>query len=59
MISEFSVESSGSNFPFGLQFQRLDAVARNAIDEVTWALEELVRGHGGRYDGWETAVMKR
>lgn len=64
----FMVEAETENFrttlsdsnpetPFGLLVQRDDAP--DEIDDVTWPLRELAGAHGGTYDGWGCAVVKK
>ena len=43
--------------PFSLRLQRQDIP--DDIDDVTWPLRELAGAHGGTYDGWGCAVVKK
>lgn len=49
-------QEEDSDPPFKLMFGRDDTPA--AIDEVVIPLFELAQEFGGRYDGWETLVIK-
>ena len=39
-------------------FEREDRVDWDSINNVTLELFELARTHGGKYDGWETMIIK-
>ncbi|HEX5025558.1 MAG TPA: DUF695 domain-containing protein [Agriterribacter sp.] len=61
--SGFVVESAGqeigiNGFPFTLQVSRTDKVDYNSIDHVSLFLWELAMQHFGKYNGWETFVVK-
>ncbi len=61
--SGFVVEHAGqeigiNDFPFSLQVSRIDKVDYNSIDTVSLFLWELAMQHFGRYNGWETFVVK-
>ena len=43
---------------FGVQLTRVHAVDRNTIDAITLEIFDLAEEHSGRYDGWETPIMK-
>ncbi|MCM2315642.1 MAG: DUF695 domain-containing protein [Thermoanaerobaculia bacterium] len=56
---KFEIEDlSPSGGEWKLQIYRTDPVDQDSIDETTIQLCELVDGLGGRYDGWETEVIK-
>jgi hypothetical protein len=58
LIGELDGADHSAKLPFRLVFQRSDRVENRVIDEVTWALGELVNEYEGKYDGWETGVEK-
>ena len=57
-VNESKAEDGRSEFAFILHFQRSSIVEIDAINNLTWELEELAGKHDGDYDGWETQVMK-
>ena len=44
---------------FGAQVYRTDVPCLDTIDEVTWPLFDAAKEAGGKYDGWETVVIKQ
>lgn len=43
---------------FVLEAIRVDSVAPPRLHELTWAVYEVVRRHGGVYDGWNCEVVR-
>lgn len=43
---------------FVLEAIRVDSVAPPVLHELTWAVCEVVRRHGGVYDGWSCEVVR-
>ena len=61
--SGFVVENAGKEIgvkdrPYSLHISRTDKVDYNSIDKVSIYLWELALHHFGKYDGWETFVVK-
>lgn len=61
--SGFVVESAGREMgvkdrPYSLHISRTDKVDYNSIDKVSIYLWELAMHYFGKYDGWETFVVK-
>lgn len=51
-------ELGGKDYPFSLQISRTDKVDYDSIDKVSIYLWKLAMKHFGRYDGWETFVVR-
>ena len=43
---------------YGLQFYRMDTPHYYSIDELTLSLIDTGLAHNGKYDGWETSLVK-
>ena len=55
---EFLAEEPDEMFPHTLVVSRVDAVDSHTINGITLDLARLAAEHEGRYDGWESAVVK-
>lgn len=51
-------ELGGKDYPFSLQISRPDKVDYDSIDKVSIYLWKLAIKHFGKYDGWETFVVR-
>jgi uncharacterized protein (TIGR01619 family) len=61
--SGFVVENAGREIgikdrPYSLHISRVDKVDDNSIDKVSLYLWELALRYSGKYDGWETFVVR-
>ena len=61
--SGFEIENAGKEMgvndrPYRLHISRVDKVDYNSIDKVSLYLWELALRYSGKYDGWETFVVK-
>ncbi|HEU4554344.1 MAG TPA: DUF695 domain-containing protein [Chitinophaga sp.] len=50
--------SSEKDYPYALHISRMDKTTDDSIDQVVMYLWELARVLNGRYDGWETNIVK-
>jgi|SRR5262245_8106444 len=47
-----------TKYPYGVELERIDHVDWDSINDVTLHLFRLAKYVGGKYDGWETSVVK-
>jgi regulator of RNase E activity RraB len=50
---------SSEALPYQVQLAREDFVDMSSISKVTKALRHLAKKYNGKYDGWETFVIKQ
>ncbi|PIA78902.1 hypothetical protein BFR04_05110 [Gaetbulibacter sp. 4G1] len=55
---EISNENEDYDLPYGLQFYREDKVDIDSIYPITSFLREISKKYNGKYDGWETFIVK-
>jgi hypothetical protein len=55
----FEVELEDSDSEHGVRVHRADPIELEHIHEVVMMLVDAAEEHGGRYDGWKTAIERR
>ncbi|MCI0664588.1 MAG: DUF695 domain-containing protein [Acidobacteria bacterium] len=58
LIEQAEAVDEETKYPYGVEIQRVDHVDWDSINDVTLHLFRLAKYVGGKYDGWETSVVK-
>ena len=57
-LNKLNYDKSLGERPFSVWMTRMDAVTYDAVDDYVLYLWELAPNYDGKYDGWESIIVK-